>query len=213
MGNGFDLTVNPLSGNQLEVLADDTNSLTGAEKVLVVQGSTVKETTTQDIADLGGGGSLLSATVTLTNAQIKALPTTAIEVVANPGATRFIVPISAVLIANTTAGAYTNINAAAQLSIEYPLINTKAFALVDNNTFGQTSNLLDGGNILVAMLSPFININVDTEPCAIFVNNDIGIVDNPLNIVMNNSSDGNLTGGDAANTLKVTVYYIVVDLV
>jgi len=59
MANSFDLPINPLSGSTLEVKSDDAGALTGTEKVLVVQ-SGIKETTTQAIADLGGGSSYLS---------------------------------------------------------------------------------------------------------------------------------------------------------
>src|SRR5688572_30091938 len=66
----------------------------------------------------GGSSGYLSATVTLTDAQIKALPTTSdtlggFELVAAQ-AGKILLPISAIQITDTTAGAYTNISATPQ---------------------------------------------------------------------------------------------------
>jgi len=193
MGNGFDLTVNPLSGNQLEVLADDTNSLTGAEKVLVVQGSTVKETTTQDIANLG----VLSATVTLTDAQIKALPTTPIEIVAAPGANKITLISSIILHLDWTAD-YTNIAGINVVGALSGTNNGYMGGLLESA--GDVSGLLANGQDSFAFLFPVSNSYIDN-----------GLINDAFYLKSLNNS-GNYTGGNAANTLKVTVYYIVVDL-
>jgi hypothetical protein len=56
MANNFDLQLKWLNGSQIEVQAQDAESLDGSEKVLIMQGGSPRETTTQDVADLGGGG-------------------------------------------------------------------------------------------------------------------------------------------------------------
>lgn len=56
MANNFDLQIKWLNGSQVEIQAGEGASLTGDEKVLIMQNDTPKETTTQAIADLGGGG-------------------------------------------------------------------------------------------------------------------------------------------------------------
>jgi hypothetical protein len=79
LANDFDLPINPLSGSTVEVKADDASSITGTEKVLIVQSGTVKETTTQDIADLGGGTGYLSYVATLTQTATNAPVATELE--------------------------------------------------------------------------------------------------------------------------------------
>lgn len=79
MANDFDLNVNPLSGSQLEVLANDAGALDGTEKVLVSQSGTVVETTTQDIADLGGGSLGYSVYTALLNQSGTSAPTAIVQ--------------------------------------------------------------------------------------------------------------------------------------
>ncbi len=56
MANDFDLEIKWKSGSQIEIQSGDAASLDGTEKVLTIKNGSPKETTTQDIANLGGGG-------------------------------------------------------------------------------------------------------------------------------------------------------------
>lgn len=81
MANEFDLQIKWLNGSQIEVQAGEGAALTGNEKVLIMQNDTPKETTTQAIADLGGGGgsSYLVYTALLTQSGTDAPVATVLE--------------------------------------------------------------------------------------------------------------------------------------
>lgn len=154
------------------------------------------------------GGSLLSATVTLTDAQIKALPTTPIEVVAAPGAGKIVIPTQAVLYFDFTAQ-YTNINVAAYLGV---LQNGSSglLSLLNEAIGSGVSTFLQYGEDAVATLTqPRI---LQSSAIAGHVNPASDMVNTSLRVEAFNDTDGNFTGGNAANTIKVTVYYIVVDV-
>ena len=165
---------------------DAAASLTGSELVEIVQSGENKKTTTQAVANLAGS-SYLVAEVTLTDDQIKALPTTPVEIVAAPGAGKYLQLIIASVYANFVS-AYN--------------IDLGAYILNDNgNGFG--SELFT-----IATAEPLQNIfqvQMDGSSSApnVIENKNLAVI----------SFDGvNLTGGNAANTLKVTVYYVIVDL-
>lgn len=154
-----------------------------------------------------GGSSYLSATVTLTDAQIKALPTTYIEVVATPGANKLLVFIKAVLFFDFEVGVwfYGNVSS-----------NNAMFISYDDDFYDASnySRLTSESAPAVSIVSSSNKPNSTDYPNSTLteVNSVYGdIVNRPLKLVMYND-DGDLTGGNAANTLKVTVYYVVVDL-
>jgi len=155
----------------------------------------------------GGGSSYLSATVTLTDAQIKALPTTPVEIVAAPGANKLIFVIRNVIgKLNDSGGAYGNSDntAGSYVTLAY------GSAYDDDATYNYPdvtsfiNSLSSFGNDGIITLSPY---SADT-----FQNILPGAVNNGLFLHIGNNGLGNLTGGNAANTLKVTVYYVIVDL-
>lgn len=155
---------------------------------------------------------LLSATVELTDAQTKALPTTGIEIVAAPGAGQVVIPVAVIIATDTNAAAYTNIGADAFMEIGtdavswcYPAYNesggdTFLSALlgviskeyVTLNTVASQANVAGWGVVANALQRTQI--------------------DNKALRVKITGNSGNLTGGNVANTLRVNAIYTVIDL-
>lgn len=167
----------------------------GVQSIIAGTNITLGGTAADPVINASGGSSLvLSETVTLTDAQIKALPTTPIQIVAAPGANKYIKYAGAVLVLDVTSGVYTN-------------LNTSAMNLLRT---GQNPLTVDFSG---AYLEDDSNVWVYQDTS---VNNDgIPVVLSELEnlaIEISSQNTGNLTGGNAANTLKVTVYYVVVDI-
>lgn len=150
-----------------------------------------------------------SATVTLTDAQIKALRQTAVEVVPTPGVGNMVIPLYGFLSFDHTAD-YDNINVAAALSISH---GAGGYSLLTNireasAEFGVSSLLASGGDF-VATIPPVYNLDTTRlygfqgQPPSQFANKN-------LVIEAYNASDGDFTMGNAANTLKVTVVYTII---
>lgn len=145
-------------------------------------------------------------TVTLTDAQIKALPTTAIELVPAPGAGKVIYSLLGIW--NKVGDAtYGNISADAEISIVYDGNGDALLGAKQSNS--------EIGNILGAAANiSFFSPKVTTDGASIFPvagQTTANVVNKSLKLFAYNT-DGDFSGGDAANTLKVTVYYIIVDL-
>lgn len=153
--------------------------------------------------------------VTLTDAQVKALPTTPITLIAAPGSGSTIVPLQAILRATCTAGAYTNINATICNLAVYWLGDFSTWPLVgvvnDSSASpspGKVTTFLGGANKHIAILPAYTDNytnNWNLPPVigdAIYENKAIAIA-------VDNNGSGNFTGGNAANTLRVDVIYLV----
>lgn len=129
-------------------------------------------------------------TIELNDAQIKALPTTGIQIVAAPGVGKFIKIIGGVLRIVTTAP-YDNITADETISIRPG----------GGHVFTVQNNVLTEADAI----SDFLSTETSTTNFTSSIENE------PLRIFAENT-DGNYTGGNAANTLTVTVIYAVCDV-
>lgn len=152
------------------------------------------------------GDEFMKETLTLTNAQIKALPTGAIDIVAAPGPGQMNQFILGIIEIDTQAGAYTNVNASAAIQ----------FQLAPNGNATPITPLipLDGyldaaGTALNSVLQDPTNTGFGNSFLA-----DVGISfeDLSIGVWVANGGDGNFTGGNEANTMKITVIYDVIDL-
>jgi hypothetical protein len=166
-----------------------------------------------------------SATVTLDDSQVKALPGTDVELVAAPGSGKLILPLYAIFITNF-AVAYSGIDAntdfpAIWVSQQTSPIYLTEFIDSDESVVDQTSltQLLtttnEFGRVTYTLL-PQSTSYIQAPTGATLVAPSGGSFnpdeyDNlPLKIGADNS--GNFTGGDPANSLQITVLYTVLDL-
>jgi len=177
-------------------------------------------TLTNTDTGLNGAWVVQSApTVTLTDAQIKALPTTPITLLAAPASGTRIRCFGATLIGQFAAGAYTNINttyaalavsnAAAVLWFLTPAANDATV-----NGASRASDFLGSAAHHVLDLSPSVDSpNTGASSAIAYVMPeimDVSALDaQAITLTMDNNGSGVLTGGNAANSLKVILYYSV----
>ena len=144
----------------------------------------------------------------LTDAQIKALPTTPVELVPAPGVGKFLTYHSAVVLRKPFAAGYTNISNNDTIYIDLDDYGVSR-VFTDNVESGlQDLSELLGGYAPEQKKLWTVGINGGTRPNMMGIN---GSTDNePLRLV--GMASGNWTGGHANNTLEVTVFYSIVDL-
>jgi hypothetical protein len=156
------------------------------------------------------------ATVSLTDSQIKALPTTPITfgVTSGTGFWNHIIAISYNF--DTNAGAYTNLNTTfAALNIVSSITVTGP---VNDSTSTPalttlTTLLASAGKRIHTPLVPysegFAVAGSSSWVLSPVFETHAGADDNAFSVTLDNNGSGNLTGGNAANSLKIRVIYIV----
>lgn len=134
----------------------------------------------------GGASDIFKARIVLTDAQIKALPATAVQIIAAPGATKYIDVISCTAYKNATAGAYSG------------TLNAGIYWVGLNDALVTALPL----NLAAAEKRIFHFVQ------SVAVNN----TSNPLNkaVEFRGAFGAALTGGNAANYCVIEVTYIIV---
>lgn len=153
--------------------------------------------------------SVFKRTITLTNVQIKALPTTAVELVPAQGAGKVIL-LQGWVASPVLVAPYTNIHAESYLEFRWTLADnsTGIAPRIDEQTYGDVTGLLADG--IIYNFGPQLQIEFLS---ALMFLNQLGANANNGSITLRASNGGgNFTGGDVGNSLKITVFYMVADL-
>lgn len=140
-----------------------------------------------------------SEVVVLSDTQIKSLPNTPVEIVPAPGNGKMIMPVGVVMSSHQVA-AYENVSASNYTAFTFMLSGFGVYGVKNIYSF------LTFGADCVLPGSPInlVSVTAGTDSLSEFDNR-------PLTLALDNEY-GNLTGGDPANTLTITVYYFIADL-
>lgn len=153
--------------------------------------------------------------ITLTNSQIINLEASPQTLITAPGTGKMIIPTLAIFSSNITTD-YTNINAAAKLIIRCPGAGTlmQAFNTTDNSVtslLSPTSWL--GDTKAIGWVLPFQYTTGDTNTkTGMYAELTSEYENRPIVIQLTNNGAGILTAGNAANTLKIQIFYQIINL-
>jgi len=156
-----------------------------------------------------------SLKTTLTDAQIKSLPTTGVELVEGPGAGKMLIAHQVFVRAKFSEGGYVGTTVQDDfLRICYG--SGSIISALPNNPapVGNQFDAVFGSSADTALFLPLTNAQYNdywTGMLAV----SIGGVENYENQnfkVKMDVAGGNLTGGNSANTLEITIFYSIVDL-
>jgi hypothetical protein len=157
--------------------------------------------------------------ITLTDAQIKSLPGTILELVPAPGVGKIIVVDKVVMISNFSAayiGADT-LNGTLEISVG----NSLSIASLPNvdAEVSQLQQLLGntGQKLSITTGSPSVRYNSSwdatlSDVIGIELTGDYGAENQNVNIRVGGTIETDFTGGDPSNTLGITVFYSIVEL-
>ena len=160
---------------------------------------------------------VLSQAVVLTDEQIKELPTTPVEIVPAPGAGKIILPLYGVARLQWVSD-YDNIHEAAQLRFVVGTAGDALFPFRQDNASDVSGLLAGGGPDGSIGWSPTrFSGKVPVAPGPVLGSGtaqfyDSDLVNFPLVFQADNGASGNFTGGNADNSLKVTVLYTIIDV-
>lgn len=133
-------------------------------------------------------------TKVLTDEQIKALPTTPVQILPAPGANKICWVIGSYAHFKSS-GAYANFGLPSHLNVG-PASPADAFC-------SQQADII---------LSVASNVNSPLLPAGPNGTADADVVNKPITIYVDNGGAGVFTGGNAANALSVTVLYTIIDV-
>lgn len=162
------------------------------------------------------GGAVQVARTVIPHADILTLPSTPVELVAAPGAGLLVFPVAALLICDTTAGAYTGLAGTPALSLD-PDGTFNVYSLAAQLGGSFVDNVLAAGQVSTATMLTAGVVPASAGPTGLQGSanlQDPAAYDGmPLLLTLSNNG-GNpapLGGGDAANSLAVTVVYAILD--
>lgn len=155
---------------------------------------------------------LYEARIVLSNTQIKALPTTAVELIpALPG--KVIYPVFAALHLADWVADYVTVHADAILTIGINGTNATTLVQLNNAVATSVAALLAGGGPdgTWAFLGSRSLVSAPTlYGLANYYDSDL--VNTNVAIAVNNQGGGDFTGGDDSTTLVVDVHYTTIDV-
>jgi hypothetical protein len=137
----------------------------------------------------------------LTDAQIKALPSTPVELVPAPGAGKVVMVSDYVWQVKTPGADYTNIEFGETSSIT--LIYGADYQDDASEGFENIGFCFENNRINRFCGVGFLQVKTWEEAA---------IINKAVYLYAENGSSGNFTGGHASNTLEITVFYSIVDL-
>ncbi len=168
----------------------------------------------------GGTGSASGAgirrvSVALTDAEIKALPTSSKLILAAQGAGFIVVPQFFLVQIRAAAGAYTNIHASSSARFETATTNKLVSGYIANDAgttpvLSQMTQLFgNASNRQLLLTADFFTVNESAGWSTFGDVQIIGDLENrDIQFAVSNTG-GNFTGGNAANTGRILMYYTV----
>lgn len=160
----------------------------------------------------GEGGNLYCLTRHFTNAQVKALPTTPLEILPAPGANYTWIILSCVVMLDSTDGLYTNIDAGGYLAVDDApdfLPNDALLGWTECSTFFGTA----GHQLVMLRRQPQTEVagsgtlaNYQAQGWGLRPTVETAFTSRAnaaVTLVMENEASGNLTGGHAQNSMLV----------